>query len=266
MSDPHTPRGRPPVEIPGVRVPNRVGPREAPSAELPAAEVARIERLARAPKKWADREQSQITAEWLVWHNAQTRRRDEEKRRFLRHGPFNEQSDWANEAIYFPEEYDKVLPEGGGWILVIDPPTAVALDFKVPLLSMWFARPHALNAGRFAGRAPYQAIIQTPAGDLHLWPHEFSVVSDPSALIGEDGAHLHRLGGEPVLDEDKMFYLRSRGISRHEATLLLFAEINQPNYCYVTFPDEIVEVFAGVGTRTGSTARADFLSEQATHP
>lgn len=204
--------------------------------------------MRRAPKKYTDSTRSEITPEWKAWF---AEKREDAKERdldFLR-------GIGQDPAVYYPEDYDKDLGDGS-WIFVIDPPQAVSHDFDVPLLSLWWARPHRLNAGHFAGAAPYQAVITTPAGDLHLWPHEYRLCAHPEEFVGEEGTEIHSLGGEPVLDQEQMFYLQSRGISRHDATMMLFREIRQQNFVYVTFAAEVVDFFAGVGTRFGSDVAA----------
>jgi hypothetical protein len=94
---------------------------------------------------------------------------------------------------------------------------------------------------------PQQAVIATPAGDLHLWPHEYVMATRPMDLASDPEAELHSLGGEVVLDEDKMFYLQSRGIPRSEATLMIFDTIKSLDFVYVTFPEWLTTMFAGVG-------------------
>ncbi len=189
----------------------------------------------RAPKKYLDADRTQVSPQWLDWK----KEADAERRDFLC-GDLD--------SSYFPEDYSKDLDEGA-WIFVVDPPNgSVAHDFHVPELSIWYARPHLLNVGRMAGRFPYQAVIQTPAGDLHLWPHEYVVCDEPQKFLGLEGVEVHSLGGDPVLDEEQLFYLTSRGIPADTATQMLFAQIKSQSYCYITFPDYAVQAFAGVGT------------------
>jgi hypothetical protein len=209
-----------------------------------------------APKKYVDGDRSLVSIEWRLWNEKNKFDADEvSQQQLLRFGDGP-----ANHAAFYPEQYDKDLGDGA-WVLVIDPPVTVQWSqFKVPLLSLWWARPHVLNDGAYGKRLPYQGIIQTPAGDLHLWPHEYTICRDPQAFIGEEGVGIHTLGGEPLLDEDMLFYLRSRGISRNDATAMLFNQIAQPNYCYATMPKEAKDMFVGVGTRAQSTVVDDYKS------
>ena len=197
--------------------------------------------LDRAPRKYKDADRTEVTHEWLAWRE----RRNENRDRFEAQSRTLSGDEYQR---YFPEDYDKHLGEGR-WVFVIDPPHGVAgQTFHVPLLSIWYARPHQLSTGRIAGRHPYQGVIQTPQGDLHLWPHEYALVSDVRSLLGFEGVEIHSLGGDPVLDQEQLFYLTSRGIPREEAVIMLFDQIKSQNYCYVTLPDYAVAMFAGVGT------------------
>lgn len=197
--------------------------------------------LTKAPKKYLDADRTQVSQEWLDWREVSRSEHHDFVRDTVLIGG-------DNDSTYFPEEYDKDLGDGS-WIFVIDPPDrSVAHDFHIPRLSIWYAKPHLLNIGRVADRLPYQAIIQTPAGDLHLWPHEYTICNEPQKFLGLDGVKIHSLGGDPVLDEEQLFYLTSRGIPPTEATQLLFTQIKSQNYCYLTFPEYAVEMFAGVGT------------------
>lgn len=216
--------------------------------------IERFRNRKKAPKKYADTDRTEVTTEYRIWKQAHRWDADEASQgQLLSHGDGP-----ANHAVYYPEQYDKDLGEGA-WIFVIDPPiTEQWSRFKVPLLSLWWARPHVLNDGQFGTRLPYQAIIQTPAGDLHLWPHEYTLCVDPQEILGEEGMEIHTLGGEPLLDEDHLFYLQQRGITRTEAVKMLFAQINQPNYCYVTLPPDAVNMFVGVGARSGSSIVGDY--------
>lgn len=222
--------------------------------KLSEEQVEKLKKRATPPRKFLDKYRTTITPEWLVWNDLHKMTDEDYAHHALSiHGDVN-----ANTAVYFPEEFDKDLGDGS-WVFVIDPPhTELSDRFQVPLLSMWYARPHVMNQGALGGRLPYQAVIQTPAGDLHLWPHEYTVCQDPGAFLGEEGTEIHALGGEPLLPEDQLWYLMSRGISRHDATMMLFNEIDSQSFCYVTFHKEIVAFFAGVGTRTSATVRRDY--------
>lgn len=156
-------------------------------------------------------------------------------------------------SMYFPEKDGKKIPEEGAWILILEEPyTELKSRFTVPLLSMWRARPHELDSGglqvaKDRTMYPQQAIISTPGGDLHLWPHEYVIATNPLGLVGDPDSELHQLGGQPVLDEDMMFYLQSRGIPHREAVMMLFDLITETDFIYVTFPEEITAALEGMG-------------------
>lgn len=192
-----------------------------------------------APKKYADRDRTVVTDEWIAWREDWNLAQAEETRARIR--------SFGDEESYYPEDFDKDLGDGS-WVFVIDPPHGVQHDFHVPVLSIWYAKPHLLDSGLIGDRAPYQGIIQTPAGDLHLWPREYALCGDVTKYLGFEGVQIHSLGGDPVLDEEQVWYLMSRGISQQDAVNMLFSQIKSQNYCYVTLPGYAVAMFAGVGT------------------
>ncbi|WP_424863026.1 hypothetical protein [Streptomyces sp. MMS24-I29] len=203
----------------------------------------------KAPKKYLDSRRTQVNPEWQAW--------DDERRRLAADEGWQvAASIGAEPSMYFPEQEGKAIPEEGAWILVVEEPmTELRSRFRVPPLSMWRARPHELNSGAITvghGRQavqvyPKQAIIATPGGDLHLWPHEYAVADRPMELASDHDATLHSLGGQPALDEDELFYLMSRGIPRHDAVMLLFDNVEVPDFVYVTFPERVTDALAGVG-------------------
>ncbi|MCX5103495.1 hypothetical protein [Streptomyces sp. NBC_00439] len=200
---------------------------------------------ARAPKKYAGSSRTQVSPEWQTWD---AERRDEA----ADEGYFLAASIGAEPSMYFPEQDGKAVPEDGAWIIVVEEPfTELRSRFRVPPLSMWRARPHELNTDAIVLKDveihPQQAIIATPGGDLHLWPHEYVVVDHPMMLVSDPDATLHSLGGQPVLDEDAVFYLMSRGIPRHEAVMVLFDTVTSLDSVYVTFPEWITDALAGAG-------------------
>lgn len=202
-------------------------------------------RAPRAPRKYDDAERTRVTPEWLDWYAQQQELASTEGWEDLAAAGYEP-------SMYFPDMDGKAIPEEGAWILVVEEPyTELRARFRVPLLSMWRARPHTLNSGGVSTHGitvhPKQAVIATPAGDLHLWAHEYVVATSPMQLASDPDATLHSLGGQPVLDEDELFYLMSRGISRHDAVMLLFDRVQSLDFVYVTFPDEVTEALAGAG-------------------
>lgn len=205
--------------------------------------------VTRAPKKYLDARKTQVNPEWLVWD-------DDRRERVVEEGYLKVASITGEPSMYFPEKDGKAIPEEGAWIIVVEEPTTELMSrFRIPPLSMWRARAHTLNSGAMrvgSGKDavrvyPKQAVIQTPGGDLHLWAHEYIVVDRPMELATDPGATLNALGGQPVVDEQELFYLMSRGISRHDAVMLLFDRVESLDFVYVTFPEEITALLAGAG-------------------
>lgn len=211
------------------------------------------------PKKYLDADRTEVNPEWLEW-------REEKERGAARFfGPD------VHMQLY-PEEHGRAIPKGGCWIRVLEEPfTELRARFRVPLQSIWRARPHYLNVGGLGvGRRPHQAVIATPGGDLHLWPWEYDIVPSVAGFIGrEPDFVLHRLGGEPVFSgelEDQLFYLQSRGLTRHDASMLLLDDMLTTNFVYFTMADDLAEAMGGIGvplwrhmlahprTRTGANA------------
>lgn len=154
---------------------------------------------------------------------------------------------------FFPEDEGKAIPDEGAWICVTDVPPAPLIDYELPALSMWRATRH--DGSLLAKDLPFrsqQAVIQTPGGTLHLWPTEYAVIDNINTFVGQEpDCVMHEMGGEPVLDEDQMFYLMQRGITRHDAALMLLADVQNQDFVYFTWAAEYQEVFAGVGVPLG---------------
>lgn len=199
----------------------------------------------RAPKKYDDARRTRVTPEWENW--------DTERRRIAAEdGPDIAASLGHDPSTYFPEQYGRAIPDEGCWILVVEEPLTELRDrFRVPPLSMWRARRHELSSCSLTVHgvefAAQQAVIATPGGDLHLWPQEYVVAEHPMELATDPDAELRSLGGEPVLDEEELFYLMSRGIGRHQALMLLFKEISSLDFVYVVFPEWVTDALAGIG-------------------
>jgi hypothetical protein len=197
------------------------------------------------PKKYLDAARTEINPDWMQWARAAAQ-------------------DWCDDtyndySTYFPEEYGKAIPDEGAWIMVLDVPhTELSSRFEVPVMSTWRARRHSCNFGHpQSGKTvlpftPQQAVISTPGGDLHLWPHEYTIISDVSFMIGaEPEFDMITLGGEPLFDDpvlaERLFYIQSRGISRHEAGLLTLNDQQAPDFVYFVMHPELAAMWEGVG-------------------
>ena len=200
------------------------------------------------PHKYLDADRTEINPEWLTAREAALAEVIADPMAYGLAG--------SDIHVYLPEHYERAIPEHGAWILVREEPrTELRQRFRVPLLSMWRARPHRLHQGvrRITvdgfvfNLEPKQAVITTPGGQLHLWAHEYVMATDPQRLLSDPDAQLHSLGGEPVLDQDQLFYLTSRGIPHEQAVLMLFDSIENTDFCYVSFPEEITSALTGVG-------------------
>lgn len=167
-------------------------------------------------------------------------------------------------ATYFPESVGKALPKEGAWVIVTqEPNTVLRNDFRLPVPSMWRAKPRHLDVGAITVHLdmgtqtytahPVIAVITTPAGELGLWPHEYVIASKPTEIASDPDSTLNSLGGQPLIDEDQLFYLRSRGIPRHQAVMMLLDTIENTDYAYVTFSHEVTESLASLADRVSTS-------------
>lgn len=120
----------------------------------------------------------------------------------------------------------------------------------VPHLSIWYALPTTTHFAREIDGTKLhasQAVIQTPKGEVHIWPHEYTVVKDLSKYLEfteEQGFNIHFLNPESGgFDEQKLHYIRTRGISLAEARRWLLPELKNPYFCYFTFNEEYSKAF-----------------------
>lgn len=139
---------------------------------------------------------------------------------------------------YSPESH---IPDGGCWIIVRRVPNTTIKC--VPRLSIWRAnlapasRTKPFRVPGYRGQIhlpPRLAEIVTPEGSLSLFPDEYSVVNDIHsylALVG-DGVTLHRLGGEPAIDPELLFYAQTRGLSPGDVAMLTLHDLATRNYCW----------------------------------
>jgi hypothetical protein len=163
----------------------------------------------------------------------------------------------------FPEDFDRDLPASGAWIMLlvsvrvgrqVDDRTTKIIT--VPHLSMWYAMPHVSNMrvmlrpmGKRTREREFtflrQAVINTPDGAIHVWPHEYQKIDITKFLdlCEEDGLFIHYLSDKARVDESALFYLRSRGIAKADAQRMLLGTLTDSNYCYFTVSPEVAEVF-----------------------
>lgn len=147
---------------------------------------------------------------------------------------------------YFPEETKSDIPEEGHWIMVIQPPFA---QIKVKKFSIWYAmndngNPHA-DYPMFVQR---YAKIQTPEGDLRLFPREYSKIdlTNYADIVGTEHLKIVFMSKNPVLEKEtaeKIYYIQTRGISKLEACKLILGELKDPNLCYLEFHQAYIDMF-----------------------
>lgn len=131
------------------------------------------------------------------------------------------------------------VPEGGAWILIKDPPNT---EYTVPPMSVWFAEPWPHREERLS---THRVKILTPKGELGIYPREYSLIEDPGKyyeFIGQ-GMEIKFFGNEEGVPKDKLFYLRSRGISKAEALSLLIGSIKAHGVLWIEATRETVSSF-----------------------
>lgn len=146
---------------------------------------------------------------------------------------------------YYPEEYGKKLPEEGAWIIIlmnvrVGKSTGShnqnnVEHITVPHLSVWFALPGQASITHYHHRYPAQAIIQTPQGEVRIWPHEYNIVHDIGPYLSaspEEGVEIRFMNESNAFDEERLFYIMARGIPRGEAQKMLLPELRDPFFCY----------------------------------
>lgn len=138
----------------------------------------------------------------------------------------------------FPGE--QALAEDGDWIIVKkSPPT----EYTVPPLSIWFATRWPMDEGR--RRVIHRVKVTTPRGDVGLFPHEYSKITEIEKyyeFIG-DGMTIHFFGNEEGIPKDKLFYLRSRGVSKRDAITMLLKTIRNPGVCWIETDRAVASAF-----------------------
>lgn len=149
---------------------------------------------------------------------------------------------------YFPEESGKGIPEEGAWIMIVVPPNT---EITVPKLSIWYAMP-AIGRLHHEWHIPIKyAVIFTPDGDLRLHAWEYDKVDIGKYIQMIDGEHLkiNFMSFDAIVSgimEEKMFYLRQRGIGTNEAYTMLLGAMQDPNLCWLEFHSAYTECFQGV--------------------
>lgn len=169
-------------------------------------------------------------------------------------------------AAHFPADHGAEVPDEGAWVLVKHAPRVgfpTGVSFQPPPLSIWFALAEWRPSSRMRGTAfRHLARILTPEGEMCLEPHEYVVFKSglSNLLSVDDGSQvkINYLSGDAAIDEDKLFYLQSRGIARSRAVLMLVDHVRNQNWCWFSLPVEYAQMFGfdrpprGIGERRPS--------------
>lgn len=141
---------------------------------------------------------------------------------------------------YFPGDFGKDIGDGA-WILVLHPPCT---EIKIKKFSIWYAVPSEPSMKHHKYPIFMKLVsLMTEFGELRLFPREYSIIDLrkylPNLSIRDDNTEpdmeIRYLNSDPRLSDkmkDMVFYLRSRGISRGTAYIMLLDQIKDPNFCY----------------------------------
>lgn len=156
---------------------------------------------------------------------------------------------------YYPQDYKKEIPEDGAWIMVLrDPGT----EYTVPPFSIWFAQNWHSNSN-LAGVHVKRVKVITPMGELGLFPREYSRIDNVTSYIGREaeGILVHQLSGNPIVSNDQLHYIMSRGIPKQQAMLYLLDQIKDPTFLWIEIAPHYGNMF---GKEWPSPARCPFAT------
>lgn len=143
---------------------------------------------------------------------------------------------------YYPEKYNKKLPKNGGWIIVTSIP-GVVVEAQPELFGVYYAKAvpikKQISVAEFARNRIrvydyYKVKINTLFGELCLWPHEYSLISNIDDVLDGVGEEYEmvKLGGDTNYDQSKVHYLGTRGISQAEVYQMLMGSINSTTFAF----------------------------------
>lgn len=158
----------------------------------------------------------------------------------------------AEMSAYYPEEYGKLIPKKGAWIIIIrDLP--VEEKMKPSLYGVYFALPeYTIHKAPITEKIEYpirrmKAKINTANGEVMVLPHEYHIVQEIADVIagtGPDGEYeMVKLGGDATYDDAKVHYLLTRGIPKEETYKLLLGNVGTINFCYFRIKPECFEQY-----------------------
>ncbi len=140
---------------------------------------------------------------------------------------------------YFPGRNQ--IEVDGSWIMVTDPPQT---EYTVPPMSFWFAVEWPMEG--LAGNRLHRVKILTPRGELGLFPREYSKVDHIEKYYEFMGKGIEPIffgAGAGGIPSDQMFYLRSRGIAKRDAIVMLMGLIKSQDVMYLLTDKSITDYF-----------------------
>lgn len=154
-----------------------------------------------------------------------------------------------NQTFFGIPEGNEYLPEiwyeDAQWIMVIKSPSTL---IKVPKFTIFLGIPdESSDIKRLQIPKKYWKVF-TPYGELRLHLHEVTVIDITKYMdfIGID-LQMKQLTDNPQITDsiikDRLFYVRSRGISKLDAFKMILGDLKDPQLFYLVFRKEYQQVF-----------------------
>ena len=130
----------------------------------------------------------------------------------------------ADAQAFDPDE-SKRISKDGAWVMITRrlPPIEGSFDEKIRVGRIFYVV-HSRDAddAGFCPNGRYKVLLQSPWGDLGLWPYEYSVMPTDTiiALWGDGEVIFHPTNLSNAAFNDIVFYARSRGIGLANAAVM----------------------------------------------
>ncbi len=154
-----------------------------------------------------------------------------------------------SQSVWGMPEGDEYLPkiwyEDAQWIMCIKTPTT---SIKVPKFTIFLGVPdESSDLKRLQIPKKYWKVF-TPYGELRLHLHEATVIDITKYMdfIGTD-LRMKQLTDNPQITDsiikDRLFYIKSRGISKIDAFKMVLGDLKDPQLFYLVFRKEYQQIY-----------------------
>lgn len=198
--------------------------------------------------------------EWTYWVEVQeflklykelsdTRSRDDRLRSILEERAMFSGNFEAEMSGFYPQEYGKLIPGTGCWIMVLMV-VPVAENVRPQLYGVYYALPEWVKSDirletMVLKTKRLKARITTEGGEVMLHPHEYCIVHNIDDVLSGIGTEYEiiKLGGQAAYDEEKVYYLLTRGVPIEETYRLLLGGVGSINFQYFRLLPEAFEMY-----------------------